>query len=154
MAQTVVAYFSASGVTARKAAEIAEATGAELYEIRPASPYTSADLNWQNKKSRSSVEMDDPASRPALAEDAPDFSGVSTVFLGFPIWWYVEPRIIDTFLDAADLSGVKVVPFATSGSSGISGAEKHLRELYPAIDWQPGALLNSKNAASWAQGVA
>lgn len=154
MAQTVVAYFSASGVTARKAAEIAEATGAELYEIRPASPYTSADLNWQNKKSRSSVEMDDPASRPALAEDAPDFSGVSTVFLGFPIWWYVEPRIIDTFLDAADLSGVKVVLFATSGSSGISGAEKHLRELYPAINWQSGALLNSKNAASWAQGVA
>ena len=144
MAQTVVAYFSASGVTARKAAEIAEATGAELYEIRSASPYTSADLNWQNKKSRSSVEM----------EDAPDFSGVSTVFLGFPIWWYVEPRIIDTFLDAADLSGVKVVPFATSGSSGISGAEKHLRELYPAINWQSGALLNSKNAASWAQGVA
>lgn len=154
MAQTVVAYFSASGVTARKAAEIAEATGAELYEIRPASPYTSADLNWQNKNSRSSVEMDDPASRPALAEDAPDFSGVSTVFLGFPIWWYVEPRIIDTFLDAADLSGVKVVPFATSGSSGISGAEKHLRELYPAIDWQSGALLNNKDAASWAQGVA
>ena len=114
MAQTVVAYFSASGVTARKAAEIAEATGAELYEIRPASPYTSADLNWQNKKSRSSVEMDDPAIRPALVEDAPDFSGVSTVFLGFPIWWYVEPRIIDTFLDAANLSGVKVVPFATS----------------------------------------
>ena len=154
MAQTVVAYFSASGVTARKAAEIAEATGAELYEIRSASPYTSADLNWQNKKSRSSVEMDDPASRPALAEDAPDFSGVSTVFLGFPIWWYVEPRIIDTFLDAVDLSGVKVVLFATSGSSGISGAEKHLRELYPAINWQSGALLNSKNAASWAQGVA
>ena len=154
MAQTVVAYFSASGVTARKAAEIAEATGAELYEIRPASPYTSADLNWQNKKSRSSVEMDDPASRPALAEDAPDFSGVSTVFLGFPIWWYVEPRIIDTFLDAVDLSGVKVVPFATSGSSAISGAEKRLRELYPAIDWQSGALLNNKNAASWAQGVA
>ena len=154
MAQTVVAYFSASGVTARKAAEIAEATGAELYEIRPASPYTSADLNWQNKNSRSSVEMDDPASRPALAEDAPDFSGVSTVFLGFPIWWYVEPRIIDTFLDAADLSGVKVVPFATSGSSGISGAEKHLRELYPAIDWQSGALLNNEDAASWAQGVA
>lgn len=154
MAQTVVAYFSASGVTARKAAEIAEATGADLYEIRPASPYTSADLNWQNKKSRSSVEMDDPASRPALAEDVPDFSDASTVFLGFPIWWYVEPRIIDSFLDAADLSGVKVIPFATSGSSGISGAEKHLRELYPAIDWQPGALLNSKNAASWAQGVA
>lgn len=153
MAETVVAYFSASGVTARKANEIAQATGAELFEIRPETPYTSADLNWQNKKSRSSVEMDDPSSRPALAEGMPDFSQTTTVFLGFPIWWYVEPRIIDSFLDAANLSGVKVIPFATSGSSSISGAEKHLRELYPSLNWQQGALLNSKDAASWARGV-
>ena len=153
MAETVVAYFSASGVTARKAEEIAQATGAGLFEICPATPYTSADLNWQNKKSRSSVEMDDPACRPEMAEGMPDFTGVKTVFIGFPIWWYVEPRIIDTFLDAADLSGVKVVPFATSGSSGISGAEKRMHELYPSINWQQGALLNSKDAASWARGV-
>ena len=153
-ARILVAFFSASGITARAAKEIAAAVGADLYEIHPQQPYTAADLDWTNKKSRSSVEMNDPAARPAIAGELPEMDKYDTVFLGFPIWWYVEPRIIDTFLDAADLSGVKVVPFATSGSSGISGAEKHLRELYPAINWQSGALLNSKNAASWAQGVA
>ena len=122
MRNILVAYFSASGVTARVAKEIAAATGAELHEIRPAQPYTRADLDWTNKNSRSSVEMNDPACRPALAEAAPDMGKYDTVFLGFPIWWYVEPRIVDTFLDGCDLTGKTLIPFATSGGSGVEGA--------------------------------
>ena len=99
MSKTLVAYFSASGVIARVAKEMAESVGADLYEIRPAEPYTSADLNWMDKKSRSTVEMNDPASRPAIAEPVQDMAQYDTVFVGFPVWWYVEPRIVDTFLE-------------------------------------------------------
>ena len=121
--KVLVAYFSASGVTARAAKEIAQSVGGDLYEIRPAQPYTKADLDWTNKQSRSSLEMNDPASRPAIAEPAADLAQYDTVFLGFPIWWYVEPRIVDTFLESYDFSGKTLIPFATSGGSGISGLE-------------------------------
>lgn len=151
MRNILVAYFSASGVTARVAKEIAAATGAELYEIRPAQPYTRADLDWTNKKSRSSVEMNDPACRPALAEAAPDMGKYDTVFLGFPIWWYVEPRIVDTFVEACDLTGKTVIPFATSGGSGVEGAARSLAKAYPQARWKDGKLLNGGGAAAWAR---
>ena len=131
MNKTLVAYFSASGVTARAAREIAEAVGADLYEICPAEPYTDADLNWTDKKSRSTVEMNDTACRPAIAEPVANMEQYDTVFLGFPIWWYVEPRIVDTFLESYDFSGKTVIPFATSGGSGIGKAEKSLQQHCP-----------------------
>ena len=151
MRKILVAYFSASGVTARVAQEIAAATGAELYEIRPAQPYTRADLDWTNKNSRSSVEMNDPACRPALAGDVPDMGRYDTVFLGFPIWWYVEPRIVDTFVEACDLTGKTVIPFATSGGSGVEGAVRDLEKAYPQARWKRGKLLNGGGAAAWAK---
>ena len=147
MRNILVAYFSASGVTARVAKEIAAATGAELHEIRPAQPYTRADLDWTNKNSRSSVEMNDPA----FAEPAPDMGKYDTVFLGFPIWWYVEPRIVDTFLDGCDLTGKTLIPFATSGGSGVEGAVRNLEKAYPQARWKGGKLLNSGGAAAWAR---
>ena len=152
MSKTLVAYFSASGTTARAAREIADAVGADLYEIRPAEPYSSADLNWMDKKSRSTVEMNDPASRPAIADPVRDMAQYDTVFVGFPIWWYVEPRIIDTFLERYDLSGKTVIPFATSGGSGIGKAEKSLQDHCPKAAWKKGGLVNS-GAAAWAKSV-
>ncbi len=150
MSKTLVAYFSASGVTARAAKEIAGAIGADLYEIRPAQPYTSADLNWMDKKSRSTAEMNDPASRPAIAGAVTDMAQYDTVFVGFPVWWYVEPRIVDTFLESYDFSGKTLIPFATSGGSGIGKAEKSLRAHCPKANWKPGKLVNS-GAAAWAK---
>ena len=152
MSNVLVAYFSASGVTERAAREIAAAVGGDLFSIEPAQPYTAADLDWTDKKSRSSVEMNDPACRPALASAVPDLSGYDTVFLGFPVWWYVEPRIIDSFLDACKTDGKAIFPFATSGGSGISGAERRLKELYPAAAWKKGKLVNG-GAAAWAKGA-
>lgn len=150
MNKTLVAYFSASGVTARAAHEIAEAVGADLYEICPAEPYTDADLNWTDKKSRSTVEMNDTACRPAIAEPVANMEQYDTVFLGFPIWWYVEPRIVDTFLESYDFSGKTVIPFATSGGSGIGKAEKSLQQHCPKASWKRGKLVNS-GAAAWAK---
>lgn len=150
MNKTLVAYFSASGVTARAAREIAEAVGADLYEICPAEPYTDADLNWTDKKSRSTVEMNDTACRPAIAEPVANMEQYDTVFLGFPIWWYVEPRIVDTFLESYDFSGKTVIPFATSGDSGIGKAEKSLQQHCPKASWKRGKLVNS-GAAAWAK---
>ncbi len=149
----LVAYFSASGVTARVAEEIAKATGADLYEIRPAEPYSSADLDWTDKKSRSTIEMNDPACRPAIAGPAADIKQYETVFIGFPIWWYVEPRIVDTFLESHDFSGKTVIPFATSGGSSISGAEKSIKELCPAAKVARGRLLNGSGAGEWAKSM-
>ena len=122
MAKTLVAYFSASGTTARVAERLAQATGADLFEIVPEVAYTAADLNWQNKQSRSSVEMGDRSSRPAIASKVADMAAYDVVFVGFPIWWYREPSIIDTFMEAYDFAGKTVVPFATSGGSGIGSA--------------------------------
>ena len=151
--RALIAYFSASGTTARVARKIADATGADLYEIRPAQPYTEADLDWTDKKSRSTVEMNDRSCRPAMAEPVPDMSQYDTILVGFPIWWYVEPRIVDTFLDSCDLSGKTVIPFATSGGSGIDRAESNLRSNYPRANWGRGRLLNGGDAAEWARGV-
>ncbi len=143
----LVAYFSASGVTERAAKEIASAVGADLLEIRPAEPYTAADLDWKDQKSRSTLEMKDPACRPAILASALDVSQYDVVFVGFPIWWYVEPRIIDTFLESHPFSGKTLIPFATSGGSGISGAQRSLKEHCPDAVWKEGALVNAGAAA-------
>ena len=149
MSKTLIAYFSASGVTARAAREMADAIGADLYEICPAAPYTDADLNWMDKKSRSTLEMNNPACRPAIASQVERMEQYDTVFVGFPVWWYVEPRIVDTFLESYDFTGKTMIPFATSGGSGISKAEKSLREQCPGGNWKKGRLVNS-GAVEWA----
>ena len=149
--KTLIAYFSASGVTARVAKEMANAIGADLYEIQPTEPYTSADLDWMERKSRSTVEMNDPACRPAIGSPVEHMEQYDTVFVGFPIWWYVEPRIVDTFLESYDFSGKTLIPFATSGGSGISKAEKSLQAHCPKADWKKGQLLNGSGAAEWAK---
>ena len=153
MNKRLVAYFSASGVTAGAAREIAEAAGADLYEIRPEVPYTAADLDWRNRQSRSSLEMSDPDSRPPMARPAADLARYDTVFLGFPIWWYVEPRIVDTFLESCDFSGKTVIPFATSGGGGIEKAQKSLEAHCPQALWKKGRLLRRQDAAAWAKDV-
>lgn len=151
MSGILVAYFSPTGATKRAAKEIAGAVGGDLYEIRPEKPYTAADLDWMDKRSRSTLEMNDPASRPAMAGDVPDVSGYDTVFLGFPIWWYVEPRIVDTFLESCDFSGKLVIPFATSGGSGIKKAEKSLRANCPCAKWEKGQRVGGSGAGEWAK---
>ena len=133
MSKTLVAYFSASGTTAQVAKELAQAVGADIYEIKPAVPYTQEDLNWMDKKSRSSVEMNDRSSRPALADQDADIAAYDTILLGFPIWWYVAPTIINSFLESYDFSGKKIVLFATSGGSRTeafrgSGHRNHRRK--------------------------
>ena len=153
MSKILVAYFSPTGTTKRAAQDIAKALEADLYEIRPKTPYTSGDLNWMDKHSRSTVEMNAPASRPAMAGDVPDVSGYDTVFLGFPIWWYVEPKIVDTFLESCDLSGKRVIPFATSGGSGIDRAEQSLARLCPGVRWEKGRRVSASNASTWARGM-
>ncbi len=127
MRKTLVAYFSASGVTARLAKKLAAVTDADLFEIVPETPYTAADLDWTNKASRSSVEMNDPTSRPAVASRAADLSRYDRIFVGFPIWWYTAPTIVNTFLEQYDLTGKTVVPFATSGMSPIGRSAADLR---------------------------
>ena len=130
MSKKLVAYFSASGTTKEAAERLAKAAGADLFEIKPTIPYTSADLNWMDKKSRSSVEMNDPDSRPEIAETMPNMADYDTVFIGFPIWWYVAPHIIHTFLESYDFTGKTLVPFATSGGSGRRETEKKLQEYF------------------------
>ena len=120
MMKKLVAYFSASGVTRAAAKRVAEAAGADLFEIKPAQPYSHADLDWTDKKSRSTIEMNDKTARPAIAEKLPNMEDYGVVFVGFPIWWYVAPRIIETFLESYDFVGKTVVPFATSGGSGMA----------------------------------
>lgn len=142
MSKKLVAYFSASGITESVARNLSQTAGADLYRIQPEVPYTSADLDWMNKKSRSSIEMNDPASRPAIAAEDLDISSYDVVFLGFPVWWYMAPTIINTFLETYDFSGKTVIPFATSGSSGIENCEKKLQQQYPSINWKSGKLLN------------
>ena len=129
MSKTLVAYFSASGTTAKVAKKMAEAIGADLFEIKPETPYTGADLNWQNKNSRSSVEMNDRSSRPAIAVKAADMSQYDVVFVGFPVWWYREPSIIDTFMESYDFAGKTVIPFATSGGSGLGDSAANMQKL-------------------------
>ena len=143
MKRKLVAYFSASGVTKRAAERLAKAAGADLFEIKPAVPYSQADLDWTNKKSRSSVEMGNPDSRPEIAERLENMEEYDTGFLGFPIWWYVAPTIIDTFLESYDFSGKTIVPFATSGGSGFGRTAEVLKPLCSdTVKWLPGKMLN------------
>ncbi len=128
MSRKLVAYFSASGVTADAAAKIAEAAGARLYEIRPEIPYTQADLNWQDPNSRSSVEMKDKSFRPAAADHDAPIADSDVIYLGFPIWWYTAPTIINTFLESYDFSGKQIILFATSGSSGFENSLSDLKK--------------------------
>lgn len=139
MNKTLVAYFSASGITAKLAKTLAAAIGADLHEIQPEKPYTAADLNWQDSKSRSSIEMNDKSFRPAVANKVENMAQYDTVFVGFPIWWYVAPTIINTFLEQYDLAGKKVIPFATSGGSGMGKTNKEL-----AVSCKGAALLEGK----------
>lgn len=138
----LVAYFSCSGVTKQVAENLAEAASADLYEIRPEVPYTKADLDWMDKKSRSTIEMNDPASRPAIAGSLPATEDFNTIFIGFPIWWYSAPTIINTFVENCNLKGKTLIPFATSGSTAIEGCEKKLQDTYPELTWKKGRLLN------------
>lgn len=138
----LVAYFSASGVTAKAAWKLSEAMGADLHEIKPEVLYSSADLNWMDKKSRSSVEMNDPSSRPTIAEKLADMEKYDVVFVGFPIWWYVAPTIINTFLESYDFSGKTIIPFATSGGSGMGKTNEKLGPSCPGATLLQGKLLN------------
>ncbi len=140
----LVAYFSASGVTAKAAWKLAEVSGADLYEIKPEVPYTSADLNWMDKKSRSSIEMNNPSSRPAIADKLPDMEKYDVVFVGFPIWWYVAPTIINTFLESYDFSGKTIIPFATSGGSGLGRTNAKLKPSCPGATLAEGKMLNGE----------
>lgn len=152
----LVAYFSASGTTALAARNLAETVGADLYEIRPAVPYTSADLDWTDKKSRSSVEMSNKSGRPELADTDAGIAAYDTVFVGFPIWWYVAPTIINTFLESYDFSGKTVIPFATSGGSGMGKTNEELEKSCPGAKLMEGKLLNGvsgKEMKTWAEGV-
>jgi len=147
MGKTLVAYFSASGTTARVAKNLAQAAGANLYEIKPAVPYTKDDLNWMDKKSRSSVEMNDKSSRPELADRDADIAAYDTVLLGFPIWWYVAPTIVKSFLESYDFSGKKIVLFATSGGSGFGNAAAGLKDSVAADTViVEGKILNGANS--------
>ncbi|ANU45450.1 flavodoxin [Enterocloster clostridioformis] len=157
MSKTLVAYFSASGVTAKLAKSLAQVTGADLHEIQPAEPYSSADLDWTNKKSRSSVEMNDPSYRPAIGNQVADMEQYDTVFVGFPIWWYVAPAIINTFLESYDFSGKTVIPFATSGGSGMGDTDRVLKGCCSRnTRWKQGRRFGSVKAAdlkSWVDGL-
>ena len=150
---SLVAYFSATGTTARAATRLVQAIGADLFEIVPERPYSAADLNWNDKSSRSSVEMADESCRPAIASLVDNMDDYDTVYVGFPVWWYVEPRIVDTFLEAHDFTGKTVIPFATSGGSGIGRAERRMMSVCPEAAWKPGVLLNGADAAAWAKSV-
>ena len=126
MSKRLVAYFSCTGTTAKVAETLAESIGADIFEIEPAVPYTAADLDWRDNTSRSSVEMNDPHSRPAVASKRDNMADYDTVLVGFPIWWYVAPTIINTFLESYDLQGKTIIPFATSGGSGMEQVSSHL----------------------------
>lgn len=157
MSRKLVAYFSACGVTAKVAEKLSEAIGADLYAIEPEVPYTKADLDWMDKKSRSTIEMNNPASRPAIAGKRDNMNDYDTVFVGFPIWWYVAPTIINTFLESYDLTGKTIIPFATSGGSDMG---KTNEKLLPSC--KGAKLLNGKvfkasvsgaDLAKWAEGL-
>ena len=153
MSKKLVAYFSASGTTAAVAKALSEAAGADLYEIKPQTPYTRADLNWQDKKSRSSVEMNNKTHRPPLADKDAHIENYDTIFLGFPIWWYVAPTIINTFLESYDFTGKTIILFATSGGSGFGGTVAGLKDSAPRATIREGKLLNGRQSkeslAAW-----
>lgn len=142
MSNVLVAYFSAGGVTANVAKNLSAAVGADIFEIKPQTPYTGADLDWNNPKSRSTVEMNDLSSRPPVAEKISDAGKYEIIFLGFPIWWYTAPRIINTFLESHDFSGKEIVLFATSGGSGLGDTAQDLRKSCHGAEILGGKLFN------------
>lgn len=158
MSKVLVAYFSASGVTKKVAEELAKVEQADLFEIRPETPYTAADLDWKDQQSRSTLEMKDPSCRPAVTGKVENMAQYDVVFVGFPIWWTVEPRVVDTFLEAHDLTGKKIVPFCTSGGSGAGDAVKRIREIAGAaatVDEgkRLGGEISEKDLELWTAGL-
>ena len=154
--KVLVAYFSASGTTKSVAQQLAEVAEADLHEIKPEKPYTDADLDWRDKQSRSSVEMKDKNSRPAITDKLKDMQNYDVVYVGFPIWWYTAPTIINTFMESYDFKGKTVIPFATSGGSSIKKACEDLKAAYPDITWKEGKLLNrtsKKELETWVKGL-
>ena len=146
--KTLVAVFSASGVTKRVGEKISEIAGGDFFEITPKELYTSDDLNWMNKQSRSSVEMNDPSSRPEIANQVADMDSYDTVIIGFPIWWGVAPRIIETFLESYDFSGKTILPFCTSGGSGVGRSDRELeKNVSGDVKWGKGIQINRPNEA-------
>jgi len=158
MSKPLVAYFSCSGVTEKLAQELAGAVGGDLYKIEPAVPYSAADLNWQNQKSRSTVEMKDKKSRPEIAAQVPNMADYNVIYVGFPIWWYIAPTIINTFLESYDFSSKTVIPFATSGGSGVGETDKWLRaSCSQETKWRPakrfGSGVDATALKAWAAGL-
>ena len=154
-AKILVAYFSCTGNTESVAKSISKATGGTLYKITPKKVYSSADLDWRDKNSRSSIEMNDDNSRPELGGETLNMNNYDTVFIGYPIWWDLCPRPVNTFIEKYNLSGKTVIPFATSGGSSINNSVKQLKKLYPEVDWKEGRLFNrgSKQAEEWAKQI-
>ena len=154
--KTLLAYFSATGTTKGVAQQLAEVTGADLHEIKPEKPYTDADLDWQDKQSRSTIEMEDKSSRPAITEKLPNMQEYDVIYVGFPIWWYTCPTIINTFMESYDFKGKTVIPFATSGGSSIKKACEDLKTAYPEVNWKEGKLLNRASKSEieeWISGL-
>ena len=157
MSKILVAYFSASGTTARLAKNIADTLGGDLFAIEPAEPYTAADLNWNNSSSRSSVEMNDRSSRVAIARKVENMADYDTIVIGYPIWWGVAPHIINSFLESYDLTGKTVIPFATSGSSGIGSSATNLQKSTSGANWLAGNRFSGgatrESVVSWINGL-
>lgn len=157
MSKILVAYFSASGITARVAENLAGAIGADIFEIKPTVAYTRADLNWNDKNSRSSVEMNDENSRPPIADKISDISAYDKIFLGFPIWWYTAPHIINTFLESYDFSGKEIILFATSGGSTLKGIANKLKKSCHGAEILEGRMMNGnlskENLKTWAESI-
>lgn len=156
--EILVAYFSATGTTAYAARTIAEVTGGTLHEIVPAVSYSGADLNWNDRNSRSSVEMKDPDSRPEIKDTGLDISRFNVIFIGYPIWWNEAPRIINTFIEAMirndeGLKDKTIIPFATSGGSSIANSTRVLKQTYPDLEWLPGRLLNRTGRSAVAEWI-
>lgn len=144
--KTLVAYFSATGTTESVARKLADAAGATLYEIKPELKYTAADLDWHNRSSRSSLEMLDRQSRPAIIKDLKDSDSYDCILIGFPVWWYTAPTIINTFIEAYGFKDKTAALFGTSGGSGVTKADNDMKAAYPDINWKPGLLLNHADA--------
>ena len=153
MRKILVTYFSASGETKRVAEKIASITNGDLFEIEPKEKYTNADLDWTNKQSRSSVEMKNKSFRPEMKENSLDISSYDTILIGFPIWWGVCPTVVNTFIESKDFTGKTLIPFCTSGGSGMSYAENDLRKTYPNYNWKEGKRLtgreNNEDLKNW-----
>lgn len=154
--KTLVAYFSATGTTESVARKLAAVAGGTLYEIKPEVKYTAADLDWHDRNSRSSVEMQDRLSRPAIIKDLKDANGYDRILIGFPVWWYTAPTIINTFIEAYGFKGKMAALFGTSGGSSVTKADADMKAAYPDINWKPGRLLNTAGAVEieqWLEGM-